>query len=224
MARDYKHRVTSKKKTKPRQVVGTWQWMSVAALVLAFILFLIYLRITAPDENVSPDPKEAATKPDKSGTQANAKKAESASADKKAEPAKPKAPHFEFYTVLPDKEKIVPDYEIKTREREERIGKAKEAKYIMQVGSFKTFKEADQLRAKLALMGIASKVDKAKIDGVPLHRVKLGPFTQMKSVNDIRLRLKSMGANVIVTEVAATRPVVVQPIKQPRQRDPKPSQ
>ena len=34
-----------------------------------------------------------------------------------------------------------------------------------------------------------------------LHRVKLGQFTQMKSVNDIRLRLKTLGANAIVTEL-----------------------
>ncbi|MDD2724910.1 MAG: SPOR domain-containing protein [Methylovulum sp.] len=221
MARDYKHRVSNKKKSAPKHVVGTWQWLLIAALVLGFVVFLVYLRITAPEEKAVSAPAEATTKNDKVSAPTNAKKAD---ADKKTDPGKPKLPHFEFYSVLPDKEKIIPDYEIKTREREERIGKAKEAKYIMQVGSFKTFKEADQLRAKLALMGIASKVDKAKIDGVPLHRVKLGPFTQMKSVNDIRLRLKSMGANVIVTEIAATKPVVVQPIKPHRQRDSKPGQ
>jgi len=221
MAKDYKHRVTSKKKTAPLAVVGTWQWLMIAALILGFAVFLIYLRITAPEEKTASVVTESTTKSDKTSALTKAKKAD---ADKKTTPNKPKAPHFEFYTVLPDKEKIVPDYEIKTREREERIGKAKEAKYVMQVGSFKTFKEADQMRAKLALMGIASKVDKAKIDGVPLHRVKLGPFTQMKSVNDIRLRLKSMGANVIVTEVAATKPVNVQPIKKSPQRAPKPSQ
>lgn len=215
MAKDYKHRVSTKKKSSPKAVIGTWQWMLVGALVLAFIIFLIYLRITAPEEKKLPDQQTTSSKTEKSPD----KKSETAAAEKKADPAKPKPPHFEFYTVLPDKEKVVPDYEIKTREREERIGKAKEAKYVMQVGSFKTFKEADQLRAKLALMGIASKVDKAKVDGTLLHRVKLGPYTQMKSVNDIRLRLKSMGANVIVTEVAATSPAVMPAIKPHRPRE-----
>jgi cell division protein FtsN len=215
MAKDYKHRV-SKKKASPKQLIGTWQWLSVAALMAGFVFFLIYLRITAPDEKPTPERQDVSAKADKAPAQGESKKTEAA-ADKKAEPVKPK-PHFEFYTVLPNKETVVPDYELKTRAREELIGKAKDAKYIMQVGSFKTFKEADQLRAKLALMGIASKVDKATVDGNVLHRVKLGPYTQMKSVNDIRLRLKSMGANVIVTEMASSKPTIVRPpVKQQRQ-------
>jgi len=54
---------------------------------------------------------------------------------------------------LPEKEVVVPEYEIKTRTREERVGKAKETHYMMQAGSFKTFKEADHLRAKLCFYG-----------------------------------------------------------------------
>jgi cell division protein FtsN len=219
MAKDYKHRVSSKKKSSPKRVIARWQWLAVAALVLGFMTFLIYLRITAPDEKIYLERKEEIAKTDKGDKKSastDGKKSTVVSEEKKSEPTKPKPPHFEFYTVLPDKEKIVPDYEIKTREREERIGKAKEAKYVMQVGSFKTFKEADQLRAKLALMGIASKVDKAKVENVVSHRVKLGPFTQMKSVNDIRLRLKNMGANVIVTEVTPSKPAVLQPTQKHR--------
>ncbi|MDD5271759.1 MAG: SPOR domain-containing protein [Methylovulum sp.] len=212
MAKDYKHRVTPKKKPLSKRGIARWQWLLIAALVFAFIFFLVYLRLTAPEEKAYVDSKGQAISP--TTTDTAPKKGEAASAANeaaKAEPGKPKPPHYEFYTVLPDKEVVVPDYELKTRVREERIGKAKDAKYIMQVGSFQTFKEADQLRAKLALMGIASKVDKAKVDGATTHRVKLGPFTQMKSVNDIRLRLKTMGANVIVTEMAATKPVVQTP-------------
>ena len=70
----------------------------------------------------------------------------------------------------------MPEYEIKTRTREERVGKAKETKYIMQAGSFKVFKEADELRAKLALMGIESKVEKAKVGSVTWKPGKNGPL------------------------------------------------
>ncbi|MBT9096278.1 SPOR domain-containing protein [Methylovulum psychrotolerans] len=217
MAKDYKHRGTIKKKSpSSKRVITRWQGLLVGALVFAFIAFLAYLKLTSPKE---PPPSYVAGNNTAAGTGTKAtatdpKKGTAAAAPEATEtkePPKPKPPHFEFYTVLPDKEVVVPDYELKTRVREERIGKAKDAKYVMQVGSFQTFKEADQLRAKLALMGIASKVDKAKIDGVTTHRVKLGPFTQMKSVNDIRLRLKTMGANVIVTEMAPTKPVVQTP-------------
>jgi cell division protein FtsN len=112
----------------------------------------------------------------------------------------PKMPQFDFYTILPEKEVVVPEYEIKTRAREERVGKAKETHYLMQAGSFKTFKEADRLRAKLALMGIESKVEKAKVGSVNWYRVKMGPYVQTDSVNTIRARLRQNGIDVIITE------------------------
>ena len=112
----------------------------------------------------------------------------------------PKIPQFDFYTILPDKEVIVPEYEIKTRAREERVGKAKETHYIMQAGSFKTFKEAEQLRLKLATMGIESKIDKGKLGDVNWYRVKMGPYTQTDSVNTIRARLRQNGIDILITE------------------------
>ena len=117
--------------------------------------------------------------------------------------AKPKQeePRFDFYTILPEKEVVVPDYEIKTRVREERVGKAKPAKYILQAGSFREFKEGDSLRAKLALMGIESRVEKAQVGNVTWNRVKMGPYSQMSSVTTIKSRLKQNGIDVMVTEI-----------------------
>ena len=80
------------------------------------------------------------------------------------------------------------------------MGKAKETHYIMQAGSFKTFNEAEQLRKKLAAMGIESKVQKAKVGSVNWYRVKMGPYTQTDSVNTIRARLRKNGIDVIITE------------------------
>jgi cell division protein FtsN len=112
----------------------------------------------------------------------------------------PKGPQFDFYTILPDKEVVVPEYEIKTRVREERVGKAKEAHYMMQAGSFKTAKEADNLRIKLASMGIESKVQKGKVGSVNWYRVKLGPFAQADSISAIRSRLRQNNVDVVITE------------------------
>ena len=67
-------------------------------------------------------------------------------------------------------------------------------------GSFKSFKEADQLRTKLAAMGMESTVQKAKIGSVNWYRVKMGPYTQTPSVNSIRDRLRQNGIDVIITE------------------------
>ncbi|MGZ8175262.1 MULTISPECIES: SPOR domain-containing protein, partial [Methylobacter] len=66
---------------------------------------------------------------------------------------------------------------------------------------FREFKDADSLRAKLALMGIESKVEKAKVGNVVWNRVKMGPYTQMTSVSTIRGRLWENGIDVIVMEI-----------------------
>ncbi len=203
MARDYKHRAQDKKTTRsgpqsgPGQSVGLWKWMLITMLIISFVVFLVYLRTASKQVNTTQAPQTLAS--DKSEKN-NLKNAKEAKTDKKTEPEH-KPPRFDFYTILPDKEVVVPEYEIKTRTREERVGKAKETKYIMQAGSFKVFKEADELRAKLALMGIESKVEKAKVGSVTWNRVKMGPYTQLNSVNTIKSRLKKNGIDVIVTEV-----------------------
>lgn len=203
MARDYKHRAQDKKTTRsgpqsgPGQSVGLWKWMLITTLIISFVVFLVYLRTASKQVNTAQTLKTLSSdKPVKD----NLKNAKEAKSEKKTEPEH-KPPRFDFYTILPDKEVVVPEYEIKTRTREERVGKAKETKYIMQAGSFKVFKEADQLRATLALMGIESKVEKAKVGSVTWNRVKMGPYTQLNSVNTIKSRLKKNGIDVIVTEV-----------------------
>ena len=197
MSRDYKPRPKGKyagqrrQKFDSRPGIGVWRWMLITAIIIAFAVFLVYLRSTDPKPITPP-----------SGAQAiSAENAVAAKEEKKPEVKPgPKIPQFDFYTILPEKEVVVPEYEIKTRTREEHVGKAKEAHYMLQAGSFKTFKEADGLRAKLATMGMESTVQKAKIGSVNWYRVKMGPYTQMPSINTIQARLKQNGIDVIITE------------------------
>ena len=203
MTRDYKPRdlerraqgraAAERRKQFDRDArVGQWRWMLITALIIGFVVFLVYL---------STEPKQIPQLSQTTQGKAGAEKTAALKEELKPEvmPA-PKIPQFDFYTILPEKEVVVPEYEIKTRTREERVGKAKETQYIMQAGSFKTFKEADQLRAKLASMGIESKVQKAKVGSVNWYRVKMGPYTQTASVNTIRTRLRQNGIDVIITE------------------------
>ena len=201
MSRDYKPRAQGRYAVQRRQKfdrepgIGLWKWMLITAIIISFVVFLVYLQSTG-SKPITPQ-QISQTIPDK----ASVEKAATSKGEKKNEVKPgPKMPQFDFYTILPEKEVVVPEYEIKTRTREERVGKAKETHYIMQAGSFKTFKEADQLRAKLASMGIESKVQKAKVGSVNWYRVKMGPYTQTPSVNTIRARLRQNGIDVIITE------------------------
>ncbi len=212
MAKDYKHRTQNKNTVssyrQPPKSMGLWRWMLITALIISFVVFLVYLSNigsnkplpqvagqTTAQQELQKQP-EALKKPASGPADTDASMQE-----KKPEPATPVLPQFDFYTILPEKEVIVPDYEINTRVREERVGQAKTASYILQAGSFKEFKDADALRAKLALMGIESKVEKAKVNTVVWNRVKMGPYSQMSSVSTIRSRLRENGIDVLVIEV-----------------------
>ena len=190
MARDYKSRIEDRSAVRHKQAVipkskfGIIRWMLVTALAIAFAVFLVYLKglITnkAGAEAVATTQKEVAAKQEQESG--------------------PKPPQFDFYTILPKKEVVVPEYEIKTRSREERVGHGKETSYLVQAGSYNTLEEADALRIRLALMGFASKIQKAKVGDVSWFRVKMGPYTQTASVATIRNRLRRSGIDVIVTE------------------------
>jgi cell division protein FtsN len=191
MAKDYKHRAKNSNHRQKSESLSLWRWMLITALIISFVVFLVYLRGTGSKQVIPQQP--IATQPETAKNEASVQ-------EKKPEPG-PVLPQFDFYTILPEKEVIVPDYEINTRAREERVGQAKTASYILQAGSFREFKDADGLRAKLALMGIESKVEKAKVGNVIWNRVKMGPYAQMTSVSTIRARLRENGIDVIVMEV-----------------------
>lgn len=206
MARDYKHRVQSasyinsrkRPKKSPNMI---WRWLLVAVLIVAFVFFLNMIRRMAPElingkhgteTQTSENKQVLALKPSTPGEP-----------EKKSEqpPPGPEEPRYDFYTILPQAEIVVPDYEIKTRVREELVGKSKAAKYIMQAGSFREASEADRHKAKLALLGIEAHVEKAKVGNVIWHRVKIGPYDNPTSVSRIKELLQKNGIGVIVTEL-----------------------
>lgn len=189
MARDYKHRAQGKKSARSGGVAW-WKWMLVIALIALFVFFLFYLRKNAPQ---NPHPSS-------SGVEKEISTEKKAARSPKDRVKKTEQPRYDFYTILEQAEVVVPDYEIKTRVREERVGKAKATRYMIQAGSFREFSEADKLRARLALMGMESRVEKAKVGDVIWHRVKMGPFTRSTSVSNIKERLRLQGIDVIVTE------------------------
>ena len=190
MARDYKHRAQPKKRARKKNSVAWWKWLLVIVLISLFVVFLNYLRTSVPVNNTTQLAKKTIS----------TSKTKKAAAKPKHQNKQPEEPRYDFYTILPEAEVVVPDYEIKTRVREERVGKAKATHYLIQAGSFRQFAEADKLRARLALMGIESRVEKARIGNVVWNRVKMGPYTRSSSVSSIKKRLRKNGIDVIVTE------------------------
>ncbi len=258
--RYYKQRSRHKRssaRTRKSSHGGTLKWMFITASLIGFVVFLVYLRGAGmkkftlhqifPNSLVSNVPLKASIPPVKApaddGTDAtNSAGLSPETIETLEKPPEvnltPEAmselenamPQFDFYTILPEKEVVVPDHEITARAREERTTSANAAPvdyvqpidstvdapvptvapvgkststYIMQAGSFKDTSDAEKMRANLASMGIEARIERAKVGEVVWNRIKIGPYSQMSSVSSVRARLRQNGIDVIVTEIGS---------------------
>lgn len=119
---------------------------------------------------------------------------------KEPEPAKSPKPKFDFYTILPETETVLPERRSKTR-----AAKAKPEEgvsYILQAGSFAGFEEADQMKARLALGGLVAHIQKITIEGKgEYHRVRLGPYENIDQLDATAVQLQKMGIKAIRLKV-----------------------
>jgi cell division protein FtsN len=70
--------------------------------------------------------------------------------------------------------------------------------YYLQAGAFREAGDAENTRAKLALMGFEATVSERATDSGVLHRVRMGPFTQVEAMNKVRAKLSENGVDVAV--------------------------
>lgn len=70
--------------------------------------------------------------------------------------------------------------------------------YYLQAGAFREVADAENTRAKLALLGFEATVSDRETDSGVLHRVRMGPFTQVEAMNKVRAKLSENGVDVAV--------------------------
>src|SRR5690606_31529055 len=100
-------------------------------------------------------------------------------------------PRFDFYSILPGNEDPAGPKPGKEPPRAP-AGEIKETFYL-QAGAFHSPAEADNMKARLALLGIEANVQNAATDRGALHRVRIGPFSRVEEVNRTRDTLKQNG-------------------------------
>ncbi len=70
-------------------------------------------------------------------------------------------------------------------------------KYFLQVGSFRKTDDAENLKARLALLGVVAFVQTADLSEKGIwHRVRVGPFTQKTEVDKVRASLQDNGIEI----------------------------
>ena len=117
--------------------------------------------------------------------------------------AKPKKPRYDFFTVLPEMEVVVPEQELSRKaDKVEPVNDTVPAKaqdrYILQAGSFRNSTDAEQMKAQLAMLGSIATVQKVTVNGKTWHRVRIGPFEGARKADEMRRMLSDNQIDTLV--------------------------
>lgn len=113
----------------------------------------------------------------------------------------PDKPRYDFFTVLPEMEVVVPEEELNVRSSPEGTpdpATHNGAQYLLQVGSFQSDGDAEQMKARLALLGIVARVQSVTVNDATWHRVRVGPVEGARAAEDLRRQLADNGIDSLV--------------------------
>lgn len=114
-------------------------------------------------------------------------------------------PSFDFYQILPNMEVNVSEWEAEDGEviEEQAEQRTEESGiYILQIGSFKQYDAADEVKAKLALMGISADIQRVVINGKDIrHRVRVGPYRDSDKLSMVRQQLTNNNLNFMLLKL-----------------------
>jgi cell division protein FtsN len=195
-----------------------WIWLCLGVLLGLGLSALILIKDWAPmlrKKNL-PQPNPEATAP-KESEQAVAE-------DAGKKPAPPKKT-YDFYSVLPEMEVVIPDAELSAKARAEQQRQQQQAaqaqaagtaanaapattatpaaaaeagaRYVLMAGSYAEARAADEAKAKLALLGIVAKVQSITINGKTWNRVIVGPYSNASETEAAKATLAENGVKAI---------------------------
>ena len=175
-----------------------WVWM-LAGVGLGLVIAIVFMmrdRIEVPS---GPRPNPGAQAP-------------GSSEEPVAQEPAQRRPRYDFYTVLPEREVVVPDAEISAQAQAEQqarqqpetppatpdpVPAAATERYVLQAGAFRSSSDAESLRARIALSGLVARVESAQIDGDTVYRVRLGPYASASELESAKRQLSGNGIEAV---------------------------
>ena len=126
--------------------------------------------------------------------------APAAAVQAKPAPADADGQRFDFYKILPGQQEAI-----------QQDGKPAEAaqppalpRLFLQAGAFQSESDADNMKAKLALMGVEAKIQSLNLPEKGLvHRVRIGPFERQEDVDALKARLRQEGVDASLVKLPA---------------------
>ena len=117
--------------------------------------------------------------------------------------AKGERPKFDFYKILPGSEEPVSERELKDAAKSAK-GQPEAARgvYFIQAGSFQNPADADNQKAKIAILGFESSVEPTVLpDKGTWYRVRLGPYASLDELNQVRRALAQNGIDASLVKL-----------------------
>jgi len=200
-----------------KQSWPAWIWLCLGVLLGLGLSALILVKDWAPmlrKKNL-PQPNPEATAP---------KESEQAVAEDAARKPAPPKKTYDFYSVLPEMEVVIPDAELSAKARAEQQRQQQQAaqtqagaanpatataaatptpaadasgRYVLMAGSYAEARAADEAKAKLALLGIVAKVQSITINGKTWNRVIVGPYSNASETEAAKATLAENGVKAI---------------------------
>ncbi|MBS0569374.1 MAG: SPOR domain-containing protein [Proteobacteria bacterium] len=189
-----------------------WAWLGVGVVLGIVLAMLALVRDWAPLLHRSnlPQPNAQAVAPRTSDLSV---------ADATRSPPPKKT--FDFYSVLPEMEVVIPDAELSAKAKAEQARQALAAAqaqaqpantpataappapgesgggYMLLAGSFADARAADEAKARLALLGLVANVRPVTINGKTWNRVMLGPYADASATEAAKQTLSDNGIKAI---------------------------
>lgn len=182
-------RATARRQTGSGQGLPGWAMLTIGLIIGLFVAFLVYL------DDLEQPPSAAVDAGGESDRSVAGDDDTGASDDK---------PKFEFYSILPDLEVIVPDAPPPADEAEPGADANvstetdPEGTYFLQVGSFQESEQADRMKAEVSLLGLDVDIQTVTVSGQRWHRVRIGPYSDPKKLGAAQRRLRDNGIDYLV--------------------------
>ena len=167
-----------------------WVWMIFGLAIGLSVAFAVYVNDRGPKSQVAKVAQQPASLKDSIDHNSEAESAEVVAAESAED-------RFDFYKMLPAFEMIIEgdkpavDRDVEPKAIEE------PGVYMLQAGSFSTHSDADRRRAELALHGIESRVQRARVNNLDYYRVYIGPIDDLAELNVTRSRLRAAKIDVM---------------------------
>jgi len=238
-----------------------WMWLLLGLLIGGALAVTLYVRMPHAMDNLLPHPNPAAH-PTAAGDAGVAPEGNPATAS-----TVPKKPKYDFYTLLPEKEVVIPDEELSAQVKAEAAAKLasqqqaalpdasgatantlpntapaaaptatpnvattpapntnasttadtaaastspttatnaaepKAGQYLLQAGAFRNGEQADDLKARIAMLGLVGRVEIVQTPAGAMHRVRLGPYATASELEQAKQKLSGGGLPAVAIRV-----------------------